>query len=62
MSHDHIHIDASSKDKRVALAIWANAILTAAQIGGGLFAGSLALIADALHDRLCRPENRTPSG
>jgi cobalt-zinc-cadmium efflux system protein len=39
-----------SKDKRVAIAIWANAILTFAQIAGGIFAGSLALIADALHN------------
>lgn len=50
MSHDHIHMDPSSRDKRVALAIWANATLTLAQIAGGIFAGSLALIADALHN------------
>lgn len=50
MSHDHTHIDPSSRDKRVALAIWANATLTLAQIAGGIFAGSLALIADALHN------------
>lgn len=50
MSHDHPHMDPSSRDKRVALAIWANATLTLAQIAGGIFAGSLALIADALHN------------
>ncbi|PCD01464.1 cation diffusion facilitator family transporter [Halopseudomonas pelagia] len=50
MSHDHTHMSGGSKDKRVAIAIWANGILTIAQIGGGIFAGSLALIADALHN------------
>jgi cobalt-zinc-cadmium efflux system protein len=46
--HGHAHID--SGDKRVAIAIWANGLLTAAQIVGGILAGSLALIADALHN------------
>lgn len=50
MSHKHGHMSPESKDKRVAIAIWANAILTFAQIAGGIFAGSLALIADALHN------------
>lgn len=50
MSHDHEHMPADTGDKRVAIAIWANGILTLAQIGGGIFAGSLALIADALHN------------
>lgn len=50
MSHKHDHMSPESKDKRVAIAIWANAILTFTQIAGGIFAGSLALIADALHN------------
>lgn len=50
MAHDHPHIDSDSGDHRVAIAIWANGILTVAQIVGGLFAGSLALIADAIHN------------
>ncbi|MCZ4273361.1 cation diffusion facilitator family transporter [Maritalea porphyrae] len=52
MSHDasHAHIDPKSGDRRVTIAIWANALLTVAQIVGGIFAGSLALIADALHN------------
>ena len=50
MSHDHVHIPRETKDKRVSIAIWANGVLTLAQIGGGIFAGSLALIADALHN------------
>ena len=39
MSHDHVHMRPETKDKRVAIAIWANGILTLAQIGGGIFAG-----------------------
>src|SRR6056297_3575540 len=48
--HGHAHIDATSGDRRVSFAIWANALLTVAQIVGGLLSGSLALIADALHN------------
>lgn len=50
MAHDHAHIDPESGDRRVALAILANALLTVAQIVGGILSGSLALIADALHN------------
>lgn len=48
--HSHVHLDPSSGDRRVAIAIAANGLLTIAQIIGGIFAGSLALIADALHN------------
>ncbi|GGL58561.1 cation diffusion facilitator family transporter [Wenxinia marina] len=48
--HGHAHIDAKSGDRRVSIAIWANGLLTVAQIVGGILAGSLALIADALHN------------
>ncbi|WP_108482620.1 cation diffusion facilitator family transporter [Oceaniglobus ichthyenteri] len=48
--HGHAHLDPASGDRRVAIAIWANGLLTIAQIVGGIFAGSLALIADALHN------------
>ena len=48
--HGHAHIDPDSGDRRVAIAIWANGLLTVAQIVGGIFSGSLALIADALHN------------
>ncbi|EYD71477.1 cation diffusion facilitator family transporter [Limimaricola hongkongensis] len=48
--HGHAHLDPESGDRRVSIAIWANALLTVAQIVGGIFAGSLALIADALHN------------
>lgn len=50
MPHDHGHIDAASGDRRVAIAIAANGLLTVAQIVGGLLSGSLALIADAIHN------------
>lgn len=50
MPHDHAHVDPESGDRRVSVAIWANAILTVVQIVGGILAGSLALIADALHN------------
>ncbi|MGR3372679.1 cation diffusion facilitator family transporter [Pseudooceanicola sp.] len=48
--HGHAHLDPASGDRRVAVAIWANALLTVAQVVGGLLSGSLALIADALHN------------
>jgi cobalt-zinc-cadmium efflux system protein len=48
--HDHAPLDPDSGDRRVSIAIWANALLTVAQIAGGLLSGSLALIADALHN------------
>ncbi|WP_281969000.1 cation diffusion facilitator family transporter [Roseovarius nanhaiticus] len=50
MPHDHAHIDPASGDRRVSIAIWANGLLTVAQIVGGILSGSLALIADALHN------------
>ena len=52
MPHDsgHAHIDPKSGDRRVSIAIWASALLTVAQIVGGIVSGSLALIADALHN------------
>ncbi len=50
MPHEHSHIDPGSGDKRVAVAIWANALLTVVQIVGGVLSGSLALVADALHN------------
>ncbi|MDN2564637.1 cation diffusion facilitator family transporter [Aquibium sp. A9E412] len=48
--HHHHGVDAASGDRRVVLAIVVNLGLTLAQIVGGLVAGSLALIADAIHN------------
>jgi cobalt-zinc-cadmium efflux system protein len=46
----HHHVDPDAGDRRVAAAVIVNVGLTAAQVVGGIFAGSLALIADALHN------------
>lgn len=48
--HRHSHIDPQAGDARVAWAIAVNISLTLAQIVGGVLSGSLALIADALHN------------
>ncbi|WP_037307450.1 cation diffusion facilitator family transporter [Ruegeria halocynthiae] len=48
--HGHHHIDPDAGDKRVAGAIAVNMLLTLAQVIGGILSGSLALIADALHN------------
>ena len=53
MSHDHHHhglATAEGGDRRLIAAIGVNVLLTVAQIIGGVFAGSLALIADAIHN------------
>ena len=51
MAHSHHHhVDPEAGDRRVATAVLVNLGLTVAQIIGGIFAGSLALIADALHN------------
>ncbi|AXI52964.1 MAG: cation diffusion facilitator family transporter [Sulfitobacter sp.] len=50
MPHDHVHMEPKEGDRRVAIAIWANGLLTVAQIVGGILSGSLALIADAIHN------------
>ncbi|MEQ8693028.1 MAG: cation diffusion facilitator family transporter [Pseudomonadales bacterium] len=47
MSHVHSH---NSGDSRVLCAVLVNLGLTVAQLIGGVLAGSLALIADALHN------------
>jgi cobalt-zinc-cadmium efflux system protein len=48
--HHHHHVDPDAGDSRVLWAILVNLGLTVAQVIGGIFAGSLALIADALHN------------
>ncbi|MDQ7043933.1 MAG: cation diffusion facilitator family transporter [Sulfurimonas sp.] len=51
MSHDHQHtVGKDIKLKRLVWAISINVLLTVAQIIGGVLSGSLALIADALHN------------
>ena len=48
--HHHHHIDPEAGDRKVMAAIAVNMGLTLAQIVGGIVSGSLALIADALHN------------
>lgn len=48
--HHHHHIDPKTGNRRMALAVGVNILLTVAQIIGGILSGSLALIADALHN------------
>src|SRR5690606_37692110 len=49
-SHRHVHMDAEAGDRRVFIAVVVNVGLTIAQLVGGILAGSLALIADAVHN------------
>jgi len=48
--HHHHHVDPDAGDARVAWAVAVNLALTVAQVVGGILSGSLALIADALHN------------
>lgn len=48
--HQHHHIDPEAGDRRVVWAVAVNLFLTLAQIVGGVLSGSLALIADAVHN------------
>ncbi len=50
MAHDHHHDVDTMNDRRLGWAIAINMLLTLAQIIGGIISGSLALIADALHN------------
>jgi len=70
MGHGHHHhVDPESGDGKVAAAVGINIVLTVAQVIGGIVAGSLSLIADALHNfsdaidhRLCCAQDRSPPG
>lgn len=48
-SHHH-HVDPEAGDRAVAWAVGVNIALTGAEIVGGLLSGSVALIADAIHN------------
>ena len=50
MSGHHHHVHDASNDGRVLWAVVVNLALTVAQLVGGVLAGSLSLIADALHN------------
>ncbi|QCU76615.1 cation diffusion facilitator family transporter [Pseudoalteromonas distincta] len=48
--HSHSHVDENQSDKQLTVAVVINVLLTVAQVIGGVFSGSLSLIADALHN------------
>jgi len=50
MGHQHNHDIEAMGDRRLIIAIVINMLLTLAQVVGGIVSGSLALIADALHN------------
>lgn len=50
MSHSHHHHHHHSGDNKLSLAVVINVLLTVAQIIGGILSGSMALVADALHN------------
>lgn len=50
MSHDHTHAAEQMSDRRLLAAVALNLLLTLVEAGAGLVSGSLALLADALHN------------
>lgn len=48
--HGHTHLHEHAGDRRVFAAILVNLALTAVQIIGGIMSGSIALVADAVHN------------
>ena len=51
MSHNHSHSDAAeTSGLRLFITLILNLIITALEILGGIFSGSLSLISDALHN------------
>ena len=48
--HGHHHVDPDAGDRTVAAAVGVNVLLTVAEIVGGILSGSVALIADAVHN------------
>lgn len=50
MAHDHSHGNDHMSDRRLVVAIALNLLLTVVEVVAGVLAGSLALLADALHN------------
>jgi cobalt-zinc-cadmium efflux system protein len=50
MAHDHSHGTENLSDRRLVAAIVLNLVLTLVEAGAGFLVGSLALLADALHN------------
>lgn len=49
-NHSHNHVHSDLKGRNLLISILLNIVITVAQIIGGLFSGSLALLSDALHN------------
>jgi cobalt-zinc-cadmium efflux system protein len=50
MPHDHTHVDETMSDGRLVWSLALNLLLTVVEVVAGVFAGSLALVADAIHN------------
>src|SRR3979409_2377085 len=50
MPHDHSHTHEQTSDRRLVLALALNLLLTVVEVIAGLLSGSLALVADAVHN------------
>src|SRR4051794_11696761 len=50
MSHEHSHTHENTSDQRLVVALALNLLLTVVEVVAGLLSGSLALVADAVHN------------
>src|SRR6185295_9280186 len=50
MPHEHTHVDEHVSDRRLVISLALNLLLTIVEASAGIFAGSLALVADAVHN------------
>ena len=48
--HHHHHVEVRGSERRLAISIVLNLVITVAEVVGGLLSGSLALLSDALHN------------
>ncbi len=49
-SHAHSHVAPGTSERRLALSLVLNLVITLAEVAGGLFSNSLALLSDAVHN------------
>jgi cation diffusion facilitator family transporter len=48
--HGHSHVSPGTSERRLALSLVLNLVITLAEVAGGLFSNSLALLSDAVHN------------
>lgn len=48
--HGHTHVAPGTSERRLALSLVLNLLITVAEVAGGLFSNSLALLSDAVHN------------